>query len=558
MTGAEALVEALERQGVEVIFGIPGGVVLPLFDALYKSKKIKVILTRHEQGAVHAADGYARVTGKVGVCLATSGPGATNLVTGICNAWMDSVPIVALTGQVNTTLLGRDSFQEADIFGITMPITKHSYLVKTPEMLTRSVAEAFYIAGTGRPGPVLIDLPADICAMEYKFKHPEAIELRGYKPTITGHKQQIKKAAKVLQSAKRPLLYVGGGVIIAEASEELKTLALRMDIPVTNTLMGKGAFPESHDLALGMLGMHGTWYANKAISNADVVMAVGVRFDDRVTGRIESFASNARIIHIDVDPAEIAKNVPVEIPIVGNAKSILAEMLMDLKAAKHDEWNLTLKQWKAEHPLSYKDSDTIIKPEYVVEQIYKITGGKAIVCTEVGQNQMWAAQYYLNNEPRTWLSSGGLGTMGYGFPAAIGAQVGQPDALVIDVAGDGSIQMNIQELATAVQNKLPVKIVILNNGYLGMVRQWQQMFFDRRYASSELRSGNPDFAKVAQAYGAEGHTVTEKKDVIPVLRNAFKNKNTCIIDIHVEREQNVMPMVPKGASLDEMITEWED
>ena len=557
MKGAEALLKALEREGVEVIFGHPGGAIMPTYDALYDSP-IRHILVRHEQGGVHAATAYARASGRVGVVMATSGPGALNLVTGLADAYMDSTPVVAITGNVPRALIGTDAFQEADVTGVTMPITKHSYLVKTPEMLTRAVAEAFYIAATGRPGPVLIDLPADICAMEYKFKHPEAIELRGYKPTITGHKHQIKKAAKLLQNAKRPLLYVGGGVISADAHAEVRQLAESMDIPVTNTLMGKGAFPEAHDLSLGMLGMHGTWYANKAVCSADVILAVGVRFDDRVTGRIESFAGNARIIHIDVDPAEIAKNVAVEIPIVGNARSILTELLEEIKPKKHDEWNMALRTWKVEHPLKYKDSDDSIMPEFVVQQIYEITGGEAIVCTEVGQNQMWAAQYYLNKHPRTWLSSGGLGTMGYGFPAAIGAQVGRPDALVIDIAGDGSIQMNIQELATAVQNKLPVKIVILNNGYLGMVRQWQQMFFGRRYASTELGAGNPDFAKVAQAYGAEGYTVTQKKDVAPTLRKAFENRKTCVIDIHVEREQNVLPMVPKGAALDEMITEWED
>ena len=554
MTGAEALVAALERQGVEVIFGIPGGVVLPIFDAFYKSN-IKVILTRHEQGAAHAADGYARVTGKVGVCVATSGPGATNLVTGICNAWMDSVPIVALTGQVNTTLLGRDSFQEADIFGITMPITKHSYLVKTPDMLPRAVAEAFYIASTGRPGPVLIDLPADICAMDYKFEHPDTVELRGYKPTVTGHKKQIKRAAALLRKAERPLLYVGGGIIISEAWDELRSLAEKMDIPVTNTLMGKGAFPETHPLSLGMLGMHGTWTANKAISSADVVVAVGVRFDDRVTGRIEAFAQNAEIIHIDVDPAEIAKNVPVAIPIVGDAKNILAGLLREVKTAKHDEWNMYLDSMKAEHPLAYRRGETGIPPQLVVEKIYEISRGEAIVCTEVGQNQMWAAQFYKTDLPRTWLSSGGLGTMGYGFPAAIGAQVGRPDALVVDVAGDGSIMMNIQELATAVHNKLPIKICILNNGYLGMVRQWQEMFYGARYASSEL-SGNPDFARLAEAFGAEGFTVTEEKDLAPTLRKAFKSRKTSVIDIHVAPEENVFPMVPKGAALDEMIEDW--
>jgi len=556
MDGARALIKALKDVGAEVIFGIPGGVILPIFDALYDAD-IKVILTRHEQGAIHAADGYARVTGKVGVCLATSGPGATNLVTGLATAHMDSIPVVAITGQVNTTLIGRDSFQEADITGITMPVTKHNYLVKNPDALCRTIAESFHIASTGRPGPVLIDIPADITTMDVACEEAGQVSLKGYKPTITGHKKQVKNAVKAIAKSRRPLLYVGGGIIISGAWKELENLARTLDCPVTHTLMGKGAFPENDPLSLGMLGMHGTWTANTAISSADTIIAVGVRFDDRVTGRIETFARDATIIHIDVDPAEIGKNVRVAVPIVGDARNVLKSLLKELPEdiEPRKEWLATIKKWKEDHPLAYDRNSSDIMPQYVVETLDTVTEGNAIIATEVGQNQMWASQFYRVRNPRSWLSSGGLGTMGYGLPAAIGAQVGKPDALVVDVAGDGSIMMNIQELATAVANQLPVKIVVLNNGYLGMVRQWQKMFYGGRYSSTDL-SSNPDLAGIARAFGVEGISVRKKEEVEPALREMAENGRPTLVDVHVSREENVMPMVPKGAALDEMIEDY--
>lgn len=555
MTGAQAMVEALKHEGVEIIFGIPGGVVLPIFDALYKAD-IRVMLTRHEQGAIHAADGFARVSGKAGVCIATSGPGATNLVTGLANAHMDSVPLVAFTGQVNTTMIGRDSFQEADITGITIPITKHNYLVKDPADLCDVIHEAFHIATTGRPGPVLIDLPQDVATADVSFKIPGEVDLEGYKPTVKGHIKQIKNAVKIIKQSQRPLFYVGGGVIISGASAELLKLAERMKVPVTHTLMGKGAFPETHELSLGMLGMHGTWAANTTISNADVIIAVGARFDDRVTGRLEKFARNAVIIHADVDPAEIGKNVPIHVPIVGDAKDILQSLLKELPDdfEVRTEWVEKVAKWKSDHPMSYPDREDEIMPQYVVERIYELTQGKAIVCTEVGQNQMWAAQFYKTDTPRTWLSSGGLGTMGYGLPASIGAQIAAPGALVIDIAGDGSFMMNIQELATIAAEGLPIKAIVLNNGYLGMVRQWQEMFYDKRYSSSDIVK-NPDLAALAVAFGCVGISVKKKEDLESALKEAFSNGKPTIVDVAVSREANVFPMVPKGASLDEMIVE---
>lgn len=555
MNGAQAMVEALKHEGVEIIFGIPGGVVLPIFDALYKAD-IRVMLTRHEQGAIHAADGFARVSGKAGVCIATSGPGATNLVTGLANAHMDSVPLVAFTGQVNTTMIGRDSFQEADITGITIPITKHNYLIKDPADLCPAIHEAFHIATTGRPGPVLIDLPQDIATADVTFKIPGEVDLEGYKPTVKGHIKQIKNAIKIIKQSERPLLYVGGGVIISGASAELLQLAERMKVPVTHTLMGKGAFPETHELSLGMLGMHGTWAANTTISNADVIIAVGARFDDRVTGRLEKFAKNAVIIHADVDPAEIGKNVPIHVPIVGDAKDILQSLLKELPDdfEVRTEWVEKVAKWKAEHPMSYPDKEDEIMPQHVVEKIYEITKGQAVVCTEVGQNQMWAAQFYKIDSPRMWLSSGGLGTMGYGLPASIGAQVAAPDKLVIDIAGDGSFMMNIQELATIAAEGLPIKAIVLNNGYLGMVRQWQEMFYEKRYSSSDIVK-NPDLAGLAKAFGCVGISVKRKEDLEAALKEAISNGKPTVVDIAVSREANVFPMVPKGASLDEMIVE---
>ena len=550
MTGAEILIECLKREGVEVMFGYPGGAVLPIFDKLYDSD-IKFILTRHEQAAAHAADGYARATGKVGVCIATSGPGATNLTTGIATAYMDSIPIVAITGQVRTHLIGNDAFQEADVTGITRPITKYNYLVKDVKDLARIVREAFHIASTGRPGPVLIDIPVDIQQKDTEFIWPERINIRGYKPTYFGHPGQIKKAAKFIRNSKKPLIYAGGGVIISSAHQELKELAEKIQAPVTTTLMGLGGFPSLHPLSLGMLGMHGTVYANLAVQNADLIIAVGARFDDRVTGRLDAFAPYAKIIHIDIDPSSISKNVRVDVPIVGDAKNVLGQLLEEInRPPDTKEWLKTIAEWKKKYPLRYEDKGKI-KPQYVIEEIYNLTKGEAIIVTEVGQNQMWAAQWYKFSKPRTFLSSGGLGTMGYGFPAAIGAKVGCPKSIVFDIAGDGSIQMNIQELATCVCNKINVKVAILNNGYLGMVRQWQELFYKKRYSHTCLY--NPDFVKLAEAYGAVGIRVTKKEEVRSAIEKALEIDNTVFIDFHIEPEENVFPMVPAGEAIDRMI-----
>ncbi len=551
MTGAQILLECLKREGVEVIFGYPGGQILPTFDALYDVKDLKFILTRHEQGAAHAADGYARATGKVGVCLATSGPGATNLVTGIANAYMDSIPMVAISGQVGTHLIGNDAFQESDVTGITRPITKHNYLVKDVKELARTVREAFYIASTGRPGPVVIDFPSDVQRAKTEFIWPESVFLRSYQPRHEGHPGQIKKAAKLIERAKRPVLYVGGGVISSGSSAELKTLAEKNQLPVTTTFMGLGAFPGAHPLCLGMLGMHGTAYANHAIMESDAIIAVGARFDDRVTGRIDAFAPHAKIIHIDIDPTSISKNIRVDIPIVGDAKEVLAELITHIrKAPDTKEWLAQIEKWRREFPVTYKQDDRL-RPQYVIEKIQELTKGDAIITTEVGQNQMWACLFYQHDKPRTWISSGGLGTMGFGLPAAIGAQLGCPGKTVFDIAGDGSIQMNIQELATAVFNKLPVKIAILNNGYLGMVRQWQELFYKKRYSATPLQ--NPDFVKLAEAYGAKGLRVTRKEDVVPAIKEALATDNVVMMDFVVEPEENVYPMVPAGEALNRML-----
>jgi acetolactate synthase-1/2/3 large subunit len=550
MTGAQILIECLKREGVEVMFGYPGGSVLPIFDALYEAP-FKFILTRHEQGAAHAADGYARATGKVGVCLATSGPGATNLTTGIANAYMDSIPIVAITGQVKTFLIGNDAFQEADVTGVTRSITKHNFLVKDTKDLARIVREAFYIASTGRPGPVLVDIPVDVQQKDIEFVWPEEVEIRGYKPTCFGHPGQIKKAAKLILAAKRPIIYAGGGIITSGASHELKELAEKTQTPVTMTLMGLGGFPGTHPLSLGMLGMHGTAYANHAIMEADLIIACGARFDDRVTGRLDNFAPNAKIIHIDIDPTSISKNVKVDIPIVGDAKNILGQLLEEIKKTPNtSDWLKTIESWKKKYPLVYKEGGKI-KPQYVIEQIYELTKGGAIITTEVGQNQMWSCQWYKYNSPRTFISSGGLGTMGFGFPAAMGAKMGRPDAIVFDIAGDGSIQMNIQELATCVCNKIHVKVAILNNGYLGMVRQWQELFYKKRYSHTSLY--NPDFVKLAQSYGAVGISVTKKEEVRPAIKKAIAIDNVVFIDFHIEPEENVYPMVPAGEAINRMI-----
>jgi len=562
MNGAEIFIESLKREGVKHMFGYPGGVVLGIFDLLYENKDIELILTRHEQGAVHAADGYSRSTGKAGVVLVTSGPGATNTVTGIATASMDSIPLVVFTGQVPTMLIGNDAFQEADIVGISRPCTKYNFLVKDVNDLARIVREAFYIATSGRPGPVLIDLPKDVTAVKTEFVWPEDVKIRSYNPTLEGNKWMITQAAHLIAKSKRPVIVAGGGVILSNASKELKELAEITDIPVVMTLMGLGGFPGTHPLALGMPGMHGSYFANRSIQESDLLIAVGMRFDDRVTGKIDAFAPHAKIVHIDIDPTSIRKNVRVDTPIVGDAKRILSVLNKVLKEEIKEQWgevrNAWLKQiqaWKKERPLTYTYSDDVIKPQFVVEKIYELTKGDAIISTEVGQNQMWSAQFYKFDKPRRWLTSGGLGTMGYGFPAAIGAQLAHPDKLVIDIAGDGSIQMNIQELATAVINKLPVKVAILNNRYLGMVRQWQELFFSERYSHTKLDETVPDFVKIAEAYGAVGLRATKPSEVEPVLREAFKIKRTVFMDFVVDWKEKVFPMVPAGAAIDQMMFE---
>ncbi|HUJ67871.1 MAG TPA: biosynthetic-type acetolactate synthase large subunit [Syntrophorhabdales bacterium] len=558
-TGAQILVEALKLEGVETLFCYPGGAVLNLADALYGSE-INQILVRHEQAAVHAADGYARSTGRVGVCLVTSGPGATNTVTGIATACMDSIPLVIFSGQVNTALIGNDAFQEADIVGITRPCTKHSYLVRDVKDMPRIIKEAFFIAKTGRPGPVLVDIPKDVSAASCDFKYPEKVFVRGYQPNYHGHPGQIKRAMKLIASSKKPVLYTGGGIISSNAAKDLLGLAERLSIPVASTLMGLGGFPGNHELFLGMLGMHGTYAANMAISTCDLIIAVGARFDDRATGKVDEFAPHAKVIHIDIDPTSISKNIKVDIPIVGDARNVLKGMVQiadDEKAAFDSylrevrEWIEQVETWKRDYPVGYIPDGTL-KPQYVIERIYALTKGKAIIATEVGQNQMWTAQFYKFLQPRQILTSGGLGTMGYGFPAGLGAQAAYRDSLVVDIAGDGSIQMNIQELATAVQYNLPVKVVILNNGCLGMVRQWQELFYDKRYAISKLEC-MPNFVKLAEAYGAVGFEVEHESEVDRVLKKAFTNGRPTLIDVHVNPEEMVYPMVPAGASLRDMM-----
>jgi acetolactate synthase-1/2/3 large subunit len=551
-TGAKILVEGLQREGVDTIFGYPGGVILPVYDELYDSP-IRHILVRHEQAAAHAADGYARASGRVGVCMATSGPGACNLVTGIANAYMDSVPMVALTGQVPTSLLGNDAFQEADITGITLPITKHSYLVKRTVDVDRVVQEAFFIARTGRPGPVLIDLPKDVTAgqIEEVPPLPEKVHLRGYQPTLKGHTRQIDRAIELIEKAERPVIYAGGGIIISEASGELVMLAERLLCPVTTTLMGLGSIPCDHPLNLGMLGMHGTAYANYAVTECDLLISLGVRFDDRVTGSLPTFAPHAQVIHVDIDPAEIGKNKKVDVPIVGDVRLVLQAMLHQMKKREdRKHWLGKVRAWMRKHPLSYK-SDGRLHPQYVIQELSNLLNGEGIIVSEVGQNQMWTAQWYCFRKPRSWLSSGGLGTMGYGFPAAIGAHFARPDETVVDIAGDGSFQMNIQELGTVAANQIPVKVVILNNMFLGMVRQWQELFYDRRYSFTELPP--VDFVGIAKAYGIDGIRVEQCEEVPSALRTMLDTDGPFILDVRIEREENVFPMVPAGAAINEMI-----
>jgi acetolactate synthase-1/2/3 large subunit len=560
ISGAEIFIESLKKEGVKHIFGYPGGVVLNIFDLLHDEKDLQLILTRHEQGAVHAADGYARATGKPGVVLVTSGPGATNTVTGIATASMDSIPMVVFTGQVPTLLIGNDAFQEADIVGITRPCTKYNFLVKDVADLAGVIKEAFYIATTGRPGPVVIDLPKDVTTHKAEFVWPEEVKLRSYKPTYEGNKFMITQAAHMIAKAKKPVIIAGGGVILSGASRELKELAEYAEVPVTMTLMGLGAFPGSHKLSLGMPGMHGTYYANKSIQDADLLVAIGMRFDDRVTGKIDAFAPHAKIVHIDIDPTSIRKNVRVDVPIVGDVKKVLTVMNKVMKEEVKEQWQEVRKAWmkqigawKAERPLTYDRQSDIIKPQYVIEKINELTKGDAIITTEVGQNQMWTAQFYKFDKPRTLLTSGGLGTMGYGFPAAIGAQLAFPNKLVVDVAGDGSIQMNIQELATAVINRLPVKVAILNNRFLGMVRQWQELFYQERYAHTQLSDTVPDFVKIAEAYNAVGLRATKKSEVEPVLKEAFGIKRPVMMDFVIDWQEKVYPMVPAGAAIDSML-----
>jgi len=553
MTGAQIICESLVKEGVEVIFGILGGAILPLYDVLPNYPQLRHILVRHEQGAAHAADGYARVAGKVGVCMATSGPGATNLVTGIANAYLDSVPIVAITGQVARPFIGKDAFQEIDITGITLPITKYNHLVNDAGSLAKTIKEAFYLARTGRPGPVLIDVPRDVFMEQAEYHYPSRVDLPGYKPTLKGHPAQIKKAAKLINDAQQPLIIAGRGVIISGAYAELKHLAETAQIPVITTLLGISCFPESHILNFGMLGMHGMAYANMAVEAADLIIAIGMRFDDRATAKVSGFAPHARIIHIDIDPAEIGKNVRVDVPIVGDVKTVLKELNKLALSAEHVDWLHQIDDWRKEHPSTEIREGEGLLPQFVVRQIYEVTKGEAIIVTGVGQNQMWAAQHYWYDRPNSFISSGGLGTMGFELPAAMGAKVGRPDDTIWCIAGDGGFQMTIQELATIVQEGIAVKIAIIDNGYLGMVRQWQELFYERRYVATPL--SGPDFVKVAEAYGIAGLRVKHREEVVPAIEQAMQHQGPFLIDFKVEPEENVYPMVPPGASLAEVLEE---
>jgi acetolactate synthase-1/2/3 large subunit len=557
MRAVDALMECLKAEGVEVVFGLPGGANLPTYDAFYDAG-IRHILVRHEAGGGHAAEGYAKATGQVGVALGTSGPGATNLVTPICDAMMDSVPVVFITGQVRTDLLGTDGFQEADTIGITMPVVKHSFMIQNPVELPRSIHEAFHLARTGRPGPVVVDIPQDLSRADIPYEPVTDVHLPGYQPTTEGNKKQIRLAAKALANARRPVIYAGGGVISADAAAELTELVLSDRFPVTCTVMGLGAFPAPHEQWLGMLGMHGTRTANYAMDEADLICAIGARFDDRITGKLDEFAPRAKFIHIDIDPAEISKNVPAHIPIVGDAKNILPRLTAEYRALSPDPgrlepWWGRIAAWRERHPLRYEDSpDSEIKPQYMIQALYEATGGEAIVTSDVGQHQMWAAQYFHFAKPRRWINSGGLGTMGFGLPAAMGAKVGCPDRTVVCVAGDGSIQMNIQELATCTQEGIAVKVFIMNNGYLGMVRQWQELFWDKRYSQVDMGQW-PDFVKLAEAYGATGVRLQDKHTLVEDMRSVLATEGPVLVDVRVTREENTYPMIPAGQPARNMV-----
>jgi len=553
LTGAQIVCESLLKEGVDVIFGILGGSILPLYDTLPQYPQLRHILVGHEQGAAHAAEGYARATGKVGVCFATSGPGATNLVTGIADAYLDSTPIVAITGQVGRPFIGKDAFQEIDITGITLPITKHNYMVTDIAALARTIKEAFYLARTGRPGPVLIDLPKDIQVEQTDFSYPSRVDLPGYKPTLQGHPSQINKALKLLGTARKPLILAGRGVIISGAFAELKTLAETAQIPIVTTMLGISSFPESHALSYGWLGMHGMAYANMAVTDCDLLIAIGMRFDDRATAKVSGFAPHAKIVHIDIDPAEIGKNVRVDVPIVGDAKNVLKTINKLILPMEHGEWLHQLDTWRKEHPsLLIRDTRELI-PQYVIRKIWEITNGDALVVTGVGQNQMFAAQHFFYDKPNSFISSGGLGTMGFELPAAMGAKIGKPEETVWCIAGDGGFQMTIQELATISREAIGIKIAILNNNYLGMVRQWQQIFYEKRYVATPLHC--PDFVKVAEAYCIPGLKVKSKDEVVPAIEKAMATPGPFLLNFEVEPEENVYPMIPPGASLNEMIEE---